>query len=139
MFYTSWIQLISSREYYIDKMNKKFNDDVYYEFEGHFFLGHYEEHKTRPFRASKKTTTLDNKLDSTGEKIKVPAELFALYDGKWEKHPTVFLTKDQYEDTYINVLLAAGGHLLQSYRPTNPSMTEFYEEAERLGLTRGSL
>ena len=77
-------------------MDKKFNEDVYYEFKGHFFLGHYEEHKTRPFMASKKTISLEAKLDSTGNKIKVPEKLFALSHGKWEKHPAVFLTRGQY-------------------------------------------
>ena len=139
MFFISWTQLTFFQACFTGKMDKKFNKKLYYEFEGHFFLGNYEINKTRPFKASRKTTTLDTKLDPTSEKIEVPAELYAMHGGKWQKHPTVFLTHDQHANAYLNVILSSNGHILVSFTPTVPSMTDFYEEAERLRLTRGVL
>ena len=79
--------------------------------------------------------------------VKVPARVEAIRDnGTWAQHPVVFKRYGSYEamkegNAILITFLASGGYHSRpfgSFAGNNYSDAQFYQEAERLGLTKGS-
>lgn len=111
-------------------------EEKYYSFTWNFDdEGRLLKHLNIKAKASKKTITLENKLEpyETGFEITVPTELFILKGDEWKKHPIVFFRyNDRGCGKDIIVILKDGKHSFTNY---TSKQEPFYNEAKRLGLT----
>ena len=121
---------------FTDRMVK--TKDAYYKVKGHFVMGNYSKHASIDFKASKRTITLENRLDLSGsDALTVPAELFFDNHGKWAKHPVIYLIDPLRNSHKTLMVMLPEGEYTSRHFTTNHE--KFYEEAKELGLTEGTL
>jgi len=116
--------------------------EEFYVFDGHIFNGNYEEHKSRLFKASRRTIRLEHKLDPTGDFLEVPAKLYAKVKGVWKRHPVVYFSNRDYtgRERDLVVILADGRFTTQYYKNVINSgyLDELHDEAKKRGLIVGT-